>query len=134
MNSLPAERLVELDELLCQWQKLLFEVKAKEFFDYELFKTTFIKTFKFVLPLSHQKTIHKKYIELLSFAKEFEATSFIKINEEHSAACHLTHEMLQDCFVLFYPENKTPGMIDSKDVEHSYEDVDTLIHLIKNHL
>lgn len=67
-------------------------------------------------------------------AKEFQATRFIKLSEEHNAACWLTHELFQDCFVLYYPEAETPVMTDSSGTNHSYEDVDTLIYLIKNHL
>lgn len=134
MNNLPVEISLKLDDILLQWQKLYTDVVENESFNYELFKDTFIKTYRIVHPLSHQLTIHKDYIKVLSIAKEFEATWIITVNDEHDAACWLTHELLQDCFILFYPENETPVMLDSKDNEYSYEDVDTLIYLIKNQL
>ena len=134
MNNLPFETLVELEDLLEQWRNLIADAVAKKFFNYELFKDTFIKTYRAVHHLSHQQMVHKQHIELFSFAKEFEATRFININEEHSAACHLTHELFQDCFVLYYKESETPVITDFSGKDHSYEDVDALIYLIKNHL
>ncbi len=134
MNNLTTETLIELDDLLEQWLDLTIDSIKEESFDYNLFKDVFIKTYKIVCHLSHQQMIRKEYIELFAVAKEFEATHFICVNDEHQAACQLTHELLKDCFELYYKEGTTPVMTDLSGKEYSYEDVDTLIELIKNDL
>lgn len=134
MNRYTSETIIKLNKLSADWRDVTAKIITQKTFDYELFKEVFVKTFKEAERLSHQKNIEKRYISLLLSAKDFEATRHIKISEEHRSACHLTRSMLHDCFSIFYSKNESPVMIDSKNTEYSYEDVETLMHLIKNHL
>ena len=123
----------ELVNLRDKWLKLYTNTAYNKNFNYDLFKNVFIDTFRAVQHLSYQESVEKKYITLLMILNDFQNTRLIRISEEHRAACHLTHEMTKDCFAHIFASGEMPVMVDSKDKTYSYEDVYTLIEIIKNH-
>ena len=125
------DTLIALDKLNEKWIKL-YKNSIKKTFNYNLFKRTFIETFRTVQILANQNSIEKEYIELMKFMNNFVNTRILEISKEHSAACHLVYSLIQDCYLLIFDEDETPVMTDRSGENHSYEDVDILIELIKN--
>ena len=123
----------ELGILIDRWTKLYMHGAYNKSFDYAVFKDLFIRTFDMVQHLAEQDSIDKKYIVLLMLLNDFSNTRLLNISEEHKAACHLTHSMAQDCFSRVFAHGEIPVMIDSKNNEYSYKNVDLLIELIKSH-
>ena len=114
------------------WTKLYTEAAYNKKFEYAVFKDLFVRTFDMVQPLAHQDCIDKKYITLLMVLNDFHNTWNMGLGEVHRATCHLTHEMAKDRFSCIYAQNEIPVMVDSKNKEYSYKDVDLLIEIIKN--
>lgn len=129
MNSCKTEIGILMDE----WIKFYTDVAYNKQFVYSIFKGLFLKTFNIVKHFAYQDSIDKKYISLLMILNDFSNTRLLNLSEEHKAACHLTHEMTKDCFAHRYTQNEMPVMIDIKNREISYDNVDLLMELIKNH-
>ena len=133
MKNLSSDTLIKLDNLLDDWFLINEGIIADKFFGYEKFKETFISTYNTLKCLPQQILIEKEYLELLHVLCTFESSRwFIEISEEHSAACHLVEQFIGDFFMLVYQQNETPTITDQDRNEYYYDEVDTIIALIKN--
>ena len=90
----------QLNELCEQWQDLTVKIDTDDFFDLDLFCSSFSKTFKVLQPLAKQEAVPKDLMQLLFAAHCFAEHGVSGYCKEHDAAVDLTGKMLVDCSIV----------------------------------